>query len=307
MTHLLEGESGRMVFNLTQYLPVKSIIPCVFLCFVCISRLYAFPVNENNKHAEAVKVYTVGIVPQFEARKLYAIWKPIIDELESRSGLKFKLMGSSSITEFEKKLLAGEFDFAYMNPFHSVMTKKSKGYIPLVRDHSKKLQGILVVHKDSALNNIKQLEGKVIAFPAPNALGASLMVRAELANQYKINFIPRYVKTHDSVYLNVVYKKTVAGGGVQKTLQHQNPAIKNQLRVLYRTQTSAPHPFGVHPRIDKHIADQVQRALLEMSNSNESHHLLLQVPIKKIGTANYEDYIPLLKMGLDKVYSADGL
>ena len=279
----------------------------IFFCIICISNLHAEPAYVNSRHVDAERIYTVGVIPQFEARKLYAIWKPIIDDLGLKTGLKFKLKGSSSISGFEKKLLAGEFDFAYMNPFHPIITKKTEAYTPLVRDHSKKLQGILVVRKNSSVTNIKQLDGKVIAFPAPNALGASLMIRAELANIYKINITPSYVNTHDSVYLNVIYKKTAAGGGVQKTLDHQKPGIKNQLRILYRTQTSAPHPFGVHPRIDERIAKKVQRAFLEMSNSKEGKRLLSQIPVKKIGIAKFEDYTPLLKMGLDKVYLTDGL
>jgi len=304
---LVKEEFRKMVFKNTENVLKKQLIFFVFYCLICINNLHAEPAYDNNRHVDAGKVYTVGVIPQFEARKLYRIWKPIIDELGSKTGLKFKLMGSSSIFEFEKKILAGEFDFAYMNPFHPLITKKSEAYTPLVRDHSKNLQGILVVRQDSTLTNIKQLEGKEIAFPAPNALGASLMIRAELANMHKINFTPSYVKTHDSVYLNVIYKKTAAGGGVQKTLDQQKLAIKNQLRILYRTQTSAPHPFGVHPRIDKHIAKKVQRAFLDMSNSKGGKRLLSQIPIKKIGIAKIEDYMPLLKMGLDKVHSADGL
>jgi len=303
----VKEEFKKMVFKNTENVLKKKLIFFVCFWFICINNLQAESAYDNNRHVDAGKVYTVGVIPQFEARKLYSIWKPIIDELELKTGLKFKLKGSSSISGFEKKLLAGEFDFAYMNPFHPLITNKSQAYTPLVRDHSKSLQGILVVRQNSLVTSIKQLEGKVIAFPAPNALGASLMIRAELANMYKINFIPSYVKTHDSVYLNVIYKKTAAGGGVQKTLNHQKPAIKNQLRILYRTQTSAPHPFGVHPRIDKHIAKKVQRAFLDMSNSKNGKRLLLQIPIKKIGTAEIEDYMPLLQMGLDKVYSMDSL
>ncbi len=61
------------------------------------------------------KVYVMGIVPQFEARRLHNIWRPILDTLEQKTGYKFKIRGSSTIPEFEKELAEGKFDFAYMN------------------------------------------------------------------------------------------------------------------------------------------------------------------------------------------------
>lgn len=46
--------------------------------------------------------YSFGITPQFQHRKLYAIWKPIIDELEKKTGLSFKLVTTLKVNEFEK-------------------------------------------------------------------------------------------------------------------------------------------------------------------------------------------------------------
>ena len=37
------------------------------------------------------KVYTVGVVPQFEPQKLNSIWRPIIFELEKKTSLKFRI------------------------------------------------------------------------------------------------------------------------------------------------------------------------------------------------------------------------
>ena len=266
----------------------NSLIVLFMYCVACL----------NISQAETTKVYTVGVVPQFEARRLYAIWKPLLDQLEKDTGLKFKFQGSPSIPAFEKKLLAGKFDFAYMNPYHLVWSQETEGYDPLVRDYSKKLHGILVVRKDDPITDIKQLDGKVLAFPAPNALGASLMMRAELHNKYAINIIPRYVKTHDSVYLNVLYKMATAGGGIQKTMNRQKPEIADKLRVLYRTHKVAPHPFGAHARVDNNVVKLVQQALLNMANTKTGVELLAKVPIKQIGTASMNDYIPLSRMHL---------
>ena len=61
---------------------------------------------------------------------------------------------------------------------------------------------------------MQDLDGADIAFPAPNAFGASLYMRALLAEQEKININPIYVETHANVYRNVIFGRASAGGGV---------------------------------------------------------------------------------------------
>ena len=250
----------------------------------------------------AEKVYTIGVVPQFGARKLHEIWRPILDLLEKETGYKFKIRGSSSIPKFEQEFAQGKFDFAYMNPYHLIIANDSAGYIPLVRDHGRKLYGVLVVKKDSGITSPAQLNGKILVFPAPNALGASLQMRQELHDKFGIEFKTNYVKTHDSVYLNVLLGEASAGGGVQKTLNEQKKQYKDKLRVIYQTQKVAPHPLAVLPDVPVEVRDRVRDVLLEIGQSKEGQELLSKIPMNKIGPASMQDYMPLKDIGLERFY-----
>lgn len=251
---------------------------------------------------ESEKSYTLGIVPQFEQRKLFQIWQPIVNELEKRTGLAIHLRGSSRIPEFEKSFIAGEYDFAYMNPFHSLRAATSQGYIPLIRDGGRELYGVLVVRKDSDIDSIADLNGKRIAFPAPNALGASLMIRADLDRKHSLKFIPSYVQTHSSVYLNVALRQVQAGGGVISTLRAQRAELSDKLRVLYETQRVAPHPISAHPRVPEEDRRVVQQALLNMSKEPAGQKLLNAIPIKEAVKADFSDYEIMLDWGLDNYW-----
>lgn len=248
------------------------------------------------------QVYTVGIVPQFEARKIRRIWQPIINYLKQETGYHFIIKGSPTIGEFEQELFRGEFDFAYMNPLHLVIGNKNEGYIPLLRDVDRTLQGILVVKKDSTIKNVNQLAGQTIAFPAPHALGASILIRQALEDQFNLEFKPRYAKSHDSVYLNVLLGKTRAGGGVLQTLDRQSPEYKAQLRVIYTTREVPSHPIAVLPTVPKEVAKAVQQALLKLGKSPEGKQLLRAIPIERIDTTSLNDYAPLKTMGLERFY-----
>ena len=90
----------------------------ISLCFSLFLALCG-PVSLAADHNAASKPYTFGVTPQFEQRKLHTIWTPIIRELEQRTGLRFELVTTLNIKDFEKEVAAGNFDFVYTNPYHT--------------------------------------------------------------------------------------------------------------------------------------------------------------------------------------------
>lgn len=252
----------------------------------------------------AAQTYTFAVVPQFEQRKLFTIWKPIVAELERRTGHSFKLVATLTIKDFERALSRGTFDFVYANPYHILKASHSQGYIPLVRDEAA-LRGVLVVRKDSPVQHISELDGKTVAFPSPNAIGASLLMRADLSRLHHTAVVPLYVKTHSSVYFHVVNGLAAAGGGVEKTLHEQDASVRDALRVLYTTREMPSHPIAAHPRIGKALRDEVQHALLEMGRTKEGLEMLDKVPISKVVATSLEDYTQMRGWGLESLWVED--
>lgn len=193
-----------------------------------------------------------------------------------------------------------------MNPYHMMQAADTQGYIPLVRDGGRTLNGIIVVHKDSQFKSIKELQQLEFAFPSANALGASLLVKAELIRQ-GLKFKSNYVQTHSSVYLHVAKKLYPAGGGVLSTLHAQKDHIRKSLRIIYKTLSVAPHPISAHPRVPEKVRLKVKHALLEMSKSEHFKKLLAKIPIKKMIPAKIDEYMKLRKLHLDKVNIAEKL
>ena len=240
---------------------------------------------------------TLGVVPQFEHRRTLEIWNPIIERLRTATDCEIEFRGALSIPEFESHFKSGIYDIAYVNPYHSVQAYDSQGYLPLIRSGQRQLQGILAVPKDSDLNTVEDLNGSQIAFPAPNALGASLLMRAELTNIHGVEFIPKYVGTHTSVYLNVFKELTAAGGGVQRTLDSQDDRLQDNLRVLYRTAKVASHPVIAHPRIGEEMTGLIVAEMMALQETDPD--LLAGIPMKAPVEATLEDYAPLRELGLE--------
>ncbi|MGB0659067.1 MAG: phosphate/phosphite/phosphonate ABC transporter substrate-binding protein [Mangrovicoccus sp.] len=247
----------------------------------------------------AETTYSFGIVPQFEAMRLASVWMPILEHLEATTPYKFRMVGSPDIPSFETEFQEGEFDFAYMNPYHAIMAQKAQGYDPIIRDGGRELFGILAVSKTSDIQEINDLNGSTIAFPAPNALGASLLMRADLTNRFGLQFEPLYASTHSSAYLNLVLGRVAAAGGVMGTFRRQPDDIKDQLTIIYETTRVAPHPIVTHPRVPQDVRDAVQSALLRLGETEEGRAILAPIPIREIRKASAADYAPLLAMGLE--------
>ncbi|MFK7949767.1 MAG: phosphate/phosphite/phosphonate ABC transporter substrate-binding protein [Saprospiraceae bacterium] len=274
----------------------------MLLFFACNENTEPTTTIEETEQTSTRKVLKIGVVPQFSPKRIMTIWSPIIEELEEKTGYKFQIVGTPNIPEFEKEYQKGTYDIAYMNPYHSVVANQTQGYEAVLRDGTKSLFGVLAVKKDDLIKDIKELDGEKVSFPAPNALGASLLMRTELKTIHKIDIEPIYVKTHTNSYLSVLEGKTRAGGGVMRTYNELGDDIKNQLRIFYSTQKTPPHPIVIHPRVDKKTREVIVSALLEMGKDETLNAYLEKIPIKGIIETNQTEYKILEDLGMENFY-----
>ncbi|WP_295749999.1 phosphate/phosphite/phosphonate ABC transporter substrate-binding protein [Undibacterium sp.] len=243
--------------------------------------------------------YSIAVVPQYNVVQLHSEWQPLLDRIARDTGITLELSLQSSIPKFERGLLKGEPDFAYANPYHAVMAKNAQGYLPIVRD-SKALTGILLVRKDSPYKNLSDLSGKEIGFPAPNAFGASLYMRA-LLTEKKIKFEAQILNNHGNVFRSILNGSIAAGGAVNNTYNDEKPEIRDQLRIIFQTPGSASHPVIVHPRVPEAVGAAVKAAFLALQKDPAGLALLKEVRLPQPLATNYEsDYLPLEKLGIEK-------
>lgn len=243
-------------------------------------------------------IYSFSVAPQFERRQLFSIWQPIVDELQRRTGLRFELVTSLSVGEYDKDVKNGVYDFIFVNPYMIPRIEKQPGYQPLIRD-SAPLHGILVVRKDSPLQRVEDLRGKTLAVPSMSALGASLLLRAELDRNFGVKTRPLIAKTHSSVFLHVVNGLADAGGSVQKALFEQDPRIQDSLKVLHQTRGMPSHPVAGHQRVPVKVREQVQQAFLAMSADAQGRALLAEIPMREAVVTTADDYRVLETLSLE--------
>ena len=249
------------------------------------------------------ETFTVGIVPQFEPQELYQKWAPLLKEISEHTGDKYILEISPSIPSFEVKFSQGAYDFVYLNPWHAIIANETQGYLPLLKSGARQLSGILVVAKNSDIQSVADLNHADIAFPAPNALGASLLMRTELKTLHNLDIMPRYVNTHPSSYLNALLGQAQAAGGVMRTFKEQPTIIQDNLRIIYTTRKTAPHPIMAHPRTPAKAIENFKQAIIAIANNEKTQPLLKAIPMENPVNTSMADYLVLKDWGLQEIYA----
>lgn len=251
--------------------------------------------------AAQAREYLLAIVPQQSPTATYRGWSPFAERLGREIGATVRVRVYRSFDDFEADLAHGVPDLVYLSPYHQIQARQAQGYVPLLRDGSYQLSGVLVVRQDSPVRSVRDLNGQRIGFPDPNAFAASLYLRALLQEKEKIRFTPKYYMTHGNVYRHVIVGDAAAGGGVNATLAAERAETRNELRVLYQTPGTAPHPLSAHPRVPDKEREAIIAAILRMQNDTNGRQLLRAIQIPKPVRADYaRDYAPLEKWQLQK-------
>jgi phosphonate transport system substrate-binding protein len=235
------------------------------------------------------RIYSFGVVPQQSTSALAKTWIPILDYIQKHSGISLQFKTDSSIPKFEQKLTLGEYDFAYMNPYHYVIYHNKVGYQAFAKAANKQIKGIIVVHKDNPATTLQELAGANIAFPAPAAFAATILPLKEF-NRLGIKAIPSYVNSHDSVYANVSLRRFIAGGGVIRTLKNTLEKYRENLKILWVSKGYTPHAFASHSKVPHETTKRIQKAFTDMNNDEKGRMLLQTLKVPDIEIAHDRDW-----------------
>lgn len=203
-----------------------------------------------------------GVVPQQTPARLAETWVPLLEEVGRMVGVDLVFGTAKDIPSFEACLARGEYDAAYMNPYHYVVFAKRPGYAAFARQEGGAMRGLVVVGRESTARSLSDLAGGRLALPSPAAFAASVLPRAEL-RAAGIPVETLYVRSHESVYRAVAAGQVEAGGGIDRTFESADPELRAALRILHVTKGYTPHAFAAHPRIPPALRARLGIALVD--------------------------------------------
>lgn len=257
--------------------------------FFTINTVSANIVLNDTQDKAHVKTLVFGVVPQQSAAKLARSWIPLLQFVSERSGVNLKFSTAPDIPTFERRLANGEYDIAYMNPYHYVVLNKEVGFKALVHEKDKRIKGIIVANKNSSLDKLEDLSEQTIAFPAPASFAATLIPKANLIKK-DINFNYQYVNSHDAVYRNVAEGRFVAGGGIIRTFNALPESVRNELKIIWTSDNYTPHAIATYPSVNEATRQKLVAAFLAVENAEHRAELLAPLAMKGFVKASCDDW-----------------
>ena len=278
----------------------QKILGLRLTCFLWLITFVANVQAESYATVTDRNTLSFGVVPQQSATTLAGLWTPVLEKLSAATGYRVEFKTAPDIPEFERRLARGEYDMAYMNPYHYTVFHEHPGYRAFAKEKDTLLKGILVVRSDSPYKELGDLANKTLAFPSPAAFAASMITRANLQSR-SIPFEAKYVSSHDSVYRSIAKGLYAAGGGVTRTFNAMNNETRAQLRVLWMSPGYTPHAFAAHPRLDSVVVDKIQTGIVDLSNTEEGKALLAKLNFHGITYASDGEWNDIRSMNLQSL------
>jgi phosphonate transport system substrate-binding protein len=244
--------------------------------------------------------YIVGIHPLHNPQRLMELYNPIVDYMNIHiPEVHITLETSANYEEFENKLYAGHFDFAMPNPYQTVQALKHGYHIFGKMGDDDGFRGIILVRKDSKIHQVSDLKGKVVSYPAPTALAATMMPQYYLhTHGIDVNHDIKnlYVGSQESSIMNVLRGRVAAGATWSvpwKGFQTEQPDMANQLEVKWQTDPLLNNAWVARQNIPASMVDKFGQLLFGLQDIEQGKMMLARLPISRFEPATDKTYYPV--------------
>lgn len=251
------------------------------------------------KAAVADKSYRVSC-PFSTPEMLFSVYQPLVDYINKRLiGSRLKLEASRDYESFEQKLYYRNLDFALANPYQTVMAVPNGYRIFAKMSDDTQFRGVVLVRRDGGVEEVGDLIGKAVSYPAASALASTLLPQA-FFHQHGVNVKTdldnRYVGSEESAILNVYLGNAAAGTTwplAWRRFQRDEPAKAAQLMVKWETETLPNNGWVARDDVPPELVDRVRTILTAMRDDPEGRQVLEHVMIAGFEAADDKTFEPV--------------
>lgn len=245
--------------------------------------------------AKPVTACSFGVLNQRSIQLTAEYWNPILRYVGNKSGVQLELKMGKTAPDTSAMTGRGEFDFVYSNHIFTA-TNSKVGYRIFARPVEEAIQGQIVVAENSAVKELRDLQGLEVGFPSASAFVGYAVPMDELLRM-GIQITPTFGGNQEGIMAQLKLGKIVAAG-VNSKIMHDYAERENfRYRVLWTSEDYLNLPLSAHPRISKTKMNRVRDAFLRMANDPEglailqaSAALIKQKPPYGFTAAQESDY-----------------
>ncbi len=272
--------------------------------FLSILSLYSAP---SYSQQTAIKVLKFGRIPYLDPRKMVNDHQLILDYLKKELGIEgARLVLTPNYDELNKFLKDGQIDIAWHGTLNYPQARISCGAKTILmpkRFNKTSYRGMIVVRADSNINTIADLKGKSFAYVDKKSASGYffpkiLMLENNIDPDKDISRI-EYMKKHDNILYNILYKKFDAGAVYDDARELlKNDEQRAQIKVLATTADILNEPIMIRNGIDSETEKKIVNAFLKLNKDNpETAHVIANLGnVESFVPASDSDYNEIVKL-----------
>jgi phosphonate transport system substrate-binding protein len=238
--------------------------------------------------------------------KSLVFYEDIFDYIGEKLGREVEMVQRKTYAEVNFLLEEGRIDAAFVC---------SRPYVEGHRDFGMELLCVpmcfgkteycsyFIVHKDSLIQKLEDLRGKVFAFSDPLSNTGMLIPTYTLAmmGERPESFFRRHIFTysHDNSIRSVA-EKLVDGAAVDSLiweyLKAEDPKWTAQTRIIYRSTPCGIPPVVVSPGIAPQLKEKLRSAFLNMHNDPRGREILKRILIDRFTVIEDSAYNSIRQM-----------
>lgn len=234
--------------------------------------------------AAAKTTLRFGINPWASEEQMHKTFRPLINYLSEKLGIKIDIIIPSSYEELSKRMAAGEIDLASFNSVTLLKARRNGLPIQYLVTTTNKFvgtgenrdyyEGFIIVKKNSPYKTLDDLSGKTFAFVDTDSASGYKMPVALLAFEKNVSpkqFFKKYffAGDHDRVAA-AVYYGSVDGGATWDTSYAQNTAkdkFPDAFRIIERISPIPNDAWVVGPTVKPEMAEKIKAVLLTINET----------------------------------------
>ncbi|MEW6409909.1 MAG: phosphate/phosphite/phosphonate ABC transporter substrate-binding protein, partial [Nitrospirota bacterium] len=229
---------------------------------------------------EKRNVLRFSVIPRDNPRISYEKYQPFLDYLSEKTSYSYELVLRRNYEDTVTDLGNGTIDIALLGPISYLEAHAKYGVIcilkPITANSSAQYKSVIVVKKDSSIENLFDLKGKSFAFASLKSTSGNLIPRYLLADSgIHINDLKKFANFnyHDSV-VKAVLRGQFDAGSVKDSVADKY--IPLGLKVIASSDPIPSGPIVIGPKTPSVVAEAIKRALLSLDPDDRKHKKILK-------------------------------
>jgi len=231
---------------------------------------------------------TFGVLNQQSPALTAERWNPILHYLSVASGVPLQLRMGRTVQETDAMMARGDFDFVFTN--HNFQSDfDAVPFKVLARWAGEPTRAVIAVPADSAIRDLKELDGKRVSFPSSDAFVAYAVPLVAL-KRAGVQVEEVFGGNQEGTLAQVKARRVEAGAVNSRFLTQYAEREHVQFREIYVSEGFPDLAVIAHPRVPAASVERVRRALLGMAADPAAAPILAQSKFKGFEAATDRDY-----------------